>query len=208
MNKINKLLILFLVLIYGCKKIDRDEKIISQSINSFNMNIYSNEGNRLYSIKSPYSSYDKGSSILNLKSSTIHLFTDNKADYIINSDKSKLSNNNKLIELKGNVLIKSLPQKVNVLSANNFTWNIDNSDYLLTGDVNFENDEIRLSSNKAIFNKGSKIIEFFNPVKYIIKGKDSQNSYEINSENAYYNIDTNTVIFKSNKEKVRSNIYF
>ena len=172
------------------------------------MNIYSNEGNRLYSIKSPYSSFDRENSILNLKSSAIKLFTNNKAEYIINSDKSKLSNNNKLIELNGNVIIKSLPEKTNILNANNFAWNINSSEYLLTGNVKFENDEITLSSNKATFNKESKIIEFYNPVKYIIKDKDAQNSYEINSENAYYNIETKSVIFKSNKQKVRSKIYF
>ena len=208
MNKITKLLILFLILIYGCKNIEKDENLISQSIKSFNMNIYSNEGNRLYSIKSPYSSFDRENSILNLKSSAIKLFTNNKAEYIINSDKSKLSNNNKLIELNGNVIIKSLPEKTNILNANNFAWNINSSEYLLTGNVKFENDEITLSSNKATFNKESKIIEFYNPVKYIIKDKDAQNSYEINSENAYYNIETKSVIFKSNKQKVRSKIYF
>ena len=208
MNKITKLLILFLILIYGCKNIEKDENLISQSIKSFNMNIYSNEGNRLYSIKSPYSSFDRENSILNLKSSAIKLFTNNKAEYIINSDQSKLSNNNKLIELNGNVIIKSLPEKTNILNANNFAWNINSSEYLLTGNVKFENDEITLSSNKATFNKESKIIEFYNPVKYIIKDKDAQNSYEINSENAYYNIETKSVIFKSNKQKVRSKIYF
>ena len=208
MNKINKLLLIFLVLSYGCKNINNDKKIISQSINSFNMNIFSNEGNKLYSIKSPYSIYDRENSILNLKSSTINLYTKNKAEYIINSNKSRLSNNNKLIELNGNVIIKSLPQKNNVLNANKFTWNINSSEYILTGDVKFENEEISLSSNKAIFNKSTKIIEFFNPVKYIIKNKNAQNSYEINSENAYYNIDKKSVIFKSTKERVRSKVYF
>ena len=34
------------------------------------------------------------------------------------------------------------------------------------------------------------IIEFFNPVKYIIKNDNNENKYEINSENAYYNLNT------------------
>ncbi len=36
--------------------------------------------------------------------------------------------------------------------------------------------------------------------------KDS--GYEINSENAYYNIDNKSVNFKSKEERVRSKIYF
>ena len=40
----------------------------------------------------------------NLKETTINLFKEDKSKYIITSDKSKISNNNKLIELNGNVL--------------------------------------------------------------------------------------------------------
>ena len=52
------------------------------------------------------------------------------------------------------------------------------------------------------------IIEFFNPVKYIIKNDNNENKYEINSENAYYNIETESVSFGAKNKRVRSIIYF
>ena len=207
MNKLYISLILIPILTYGCRIRDIDNNIHTQSIDSFTMNIFSNTGNKLFTIKSPYSSYNKENNIFNLKDTTIYLFKDNEPEYIINSDNSKLSNN-KLLELKGNVLLKTLLRENDVIYANSFTWNIDNSEYLLTGNVKFENNAITLSSNKAIMNKGDDIIEFFNPVKYIIKSSDNKNSYEINSENAYYDINTKSVSFRSIEKRVRSKIYF
>ena len=207
MNKLYISLILIPILTYGCKIRDIDNNIYTQSIDSFTMNIFSSKGNKIFTIKSPFSSYNKENNIFNLKDTTIYLFKDNEPQYIINSDKSKLSNN-KLLELKGNVLLKTLLRENDVIYANSFTWNIDNSEYLLTGNVKFENNTIALSSNKAILNKGNDIIEFFNPVKYIIKSRANKNSYEINSENAYYDINTKSVSFRSIEKRVRSKIYF
>ena len=207
MNKLYISLILIPILTYGCRIRDIDDNIYTQSIDSFTMNIFSNKGNKIFTIKSPYSSYNKENNIFNLKDTTIYLFKDNEPEYIINSDNSKLSNN-KLLELKGNVLLKTLLRENDVIYANSFTWNIDNSEYLLTGNVKFENNTIALSSNKAILNKGNNIIEFFNPVKYIIKSSANKNSYEINSENAYYDINTKSVSFRSMEKRVRSKIYF
>ena len=72
----------------------------------------------------------------------------------------------------------------------------------------FENQTISLISNKATLNNTNNVIEFYNPVKYIIKGSNKDSGYEINSENAFYNIKTKSVSFKSKKDKVRSKIYF
>ena len=55
MNKLYKLLILVPIMIIGCKTKEVDNKLISQSINSLNMNIFSSNGKKLLSIKSPYS---------------------------------------------------------------------------------------------------------------------------------------------------------
>ena len=207
MNKLYISLILIPILTYGCRIKDIDNNIYTQSIDSFTMNIFSSKGNKIFTIKSPFSSYNKENNIFNLKDTTIYLFKDNEPQYIINSDNSKLSNN-KLLELKGNVLLKTLLRENDVIYANSFTWNIDNSEYLLTGNVKFENNTIALSSNKAILNKSNNIIEFFNPVKYIIKSSANKNSYEINSENAYYDINTKSVSFRSIEKRVRSKIYF
>ena len=208
MNKLYKLLFLLLFIVYGCKNKGIDEKYLSQSINTFNMNIFSKEGKKLLSIKTPYSYYDKKRNTFRLKETTINLFKDNKLEYIINSDISKLSNNNKLLELDGNVLVKTIIQQGDKLTANSFTWNIQNSDYLLIGNVKFENSLVTLNSNKAILNKSTNIIEFFNPVKYKFKDNMKDSGYEINSENAYYDIDNKSVNFKSKEERVRSKIYF
>ena len=208
MNRLYKLLLLLPLIIIGCKNKEIDENYLSQSINTLNMNIFSKEGEKLISIKSPYSNYDKERNTFDLKETTINLFKDNNLEYIINSDNSKLSNNNKLLELDGNVLVKTIIQQGDKLTANSFTWNIQNSEFLLIGNVKFENSLVTLSSNKAILKKSTNIIEFFNPVKYKFKDNMKDSGYEINSENAYYNIDNKSVNFKSKEERVRSKIYF
>ena len=172
------------------------------------MNIYSSEGIKLLSIKSPYSNFEHEKNIFNLENTTIKLFKDNKSEYIITSDNSKLTNNNKLIELKGNVIIKTLTEMEGKLYSNSFLWNIENSEFVLVGNVKFKNDSITLSSNKAILNKANNIIEFFNPVKYKVYDSNNERGYEVSSQNAYYNIDTKSVNFRSKEDRVRTKIYF
>tara|TARA_S200000501_G_scaffold318592_1_gene312463 strand:- start:320 stop:946 length:627 start_codon:yes stop_codon:yes gene_type:complete len=208
MNKFYRLLFFILILITGCKTINDDEKKITQSINSLNMNIYSSEGHKLVSIKSPYSNYDKDKNIFNLRETTIKLFKNNKSEYKISSDNSIISNNNKLIELNGNVIVETLIKKQDILYSNSFTWNIKNSEFLLVGNVKYKNESLSLSSNKAILNKSNNIIEFFSPVQYKFIDNNNEKRYEVNAQNAYYNIDTRSVIFRSNEERVRSKIYF
>ena len=208
MNRWFKLCLILPLIIIGCKNKEIDEKYLSQSINTMNMNIFSRKGEKLITIKSPFSNYDRERNTFNLKDTTINIFKDNNLEYIINSDNSKLSNNNKLVELDGNVLVKTIIQQGDKLTANSFTWNIQNSDYLLIGNVKFENSLVTLNSNKAILNKSTNIIEFFNPVKYKFKDNMKDSGYEINSENAYYDIDKKSVIFKSKEARVRSKIYF
>ena len=208
MNKLYKPLFLIPLIIIGCKNKNIDKKYLSQSINNLNMNIFSKEGVKMFFIKSPNSYYDKETNNFKLKETTINIFKDNKVEYIINSDKSKLSNNNKLIELNGNVLVKKINQQDDKITANSFTWNIQKSEYLLIGNVKLENNSVTLSSNKAVLKKSTNIIEFFNPVKYKFKDNIKDSGYEIKSENAYYNIDTKSLNFKSKEERVRSKIYF
>ena len=109
--------------------------------------------------------------------------------------------------MKGNVQLKTLKKDGDILYADNFTWNIENTNYLLEGNIRFENQNIILNSGKAILDSDN-IIEFFKPVKYIIKDENNENKYEINSENAYYNLDTESVSFKAKDKRVKSIIYF
>jgi len=172
------------------------------------MNIYTEEGKKSLTIKSPYSNYDKINNTFKLNETTINLFKDNELEYIINSDNSEISNNNQLIELSGNVFVTSINNKEDKLSANSFSWNTKNSSYILVGNVYYKNETITLTSNKAILNKDDNIIEFFNPVKYKMNDRNNKNKYKINSNHAYYNIKTKSLIFKSNEERVRSKLYF
>ena len=208
MNNFYRLIILFPFFILGCiPKVIEENKIFLKKIDSLNMNIFSNKGIKIYSITSPNSTYDKVKLEFNLKKTTISIYDGENIKYIINSDSSTLSNNNKNVELNGNVELRSLNKENDNLYGDNLIWNINESYYELIGNVRFENTNIKLSSTKAILDKDN-IIEFFNPVKYIIKDENNDSKYEINSENAYYNLDTESVSFKAKDKRVKSIIYF
>ena len=207
MNNIYRLIIFFPVFIIGCTPKLIEENKILKKIDSLNMNIFSNTGEKIYSITSPNSIYDRIKLKFNLKKTTISIFDGENIKYIIKSDSSTLSDNNKLVELNGNVELRTINQDSDYLYGDNLIWNIDDSIYKLIGNVRFENSNVKLSSSKAILAKDN-IIEFFNPVKYIINADDKENKYEINSENAYYNLNTDSLSFIAKDKRVRSRIYF
>ena len=207
MSKIYRLIIFLSFLILGCAPNVIEENKVIQKIERLDMNIFSEEGDKIYSISSPNSSYD----IIELKFESnkpiINIFNGEETKYIISAEESTLSDNNKLLKLKGNVKLKTLKKDEDILYADNFIWNIENTNYLLEGNIRFENRSIILNSGKAILGSDN-IIEFFNPVKYIIKDENNENKYEINSENAYYNLNTESVSFKAKDKRVKSIIYF
>jgi len=191
----------------GCVPNVIEENKVTQKIDSLDMNIFSKKGEKIYSITSPNSSYDNIELKFELKKPIINIFNGEETKYIISSEESLLSDNNKLLKLKGNVKLKTLKKDGDILYADNFTWNIENTNYLLEGNIRFENQNIILNSGKALLDSDN-IIEFFNPVKYIIKDENNDNRYEINSENAYYNLNTESVSFKAKDKRVKSIIYF
>ena len=191
----------------GCAPNIINENKVKQKIDSLDMTIFSKSGDKIYSITSPNSSYDNVELKFESKKPLIYLFNGEETKYIISSQESTLSDNNKLLKLKGNVKLKTLKKDEDILYADNFTWNIENTNYLLEGNIRFENQNIILNSGKAILDTDN-IIEFFNPVKYIIKDENNENKYEINSENAYYNLITESVSFKAKDKRVKSIIYF
>ncbi len=208
MNKIYRLIFFLSVFINGCApKVIEDSEVILKKIDTLNMNIFSNKGEKIYSITSPNSTYDKVNLEFNLLRTTISIYDGENIKYIINSDSSTLSDNNKIVELNGNVELRSLNKDNDYLFGDNLIWNINESKYELIGNVGFENTNVKMSSNKAVLGKDN-IIEFFNPVKYTIKDNNAENKYEINSENAFYNLDTNSLSFKAKDTRVRSKIYF
>ena len=207
MSKIYRLIIFLPFFILGCAPNVIDENKVIQKIDSLDMNIFSKRGDKIYSITSPNSSYDIIELKFELKKPIINIFDGENTKYIISSEESTLSNNNKLLKLKGNVKLKTLKKEEDILYADIFIWNIEKTNYLLEGNIRFENQNIILNSGKAILGSDN-IIEFFNPVKYIIKDENNENKYEINSENAYYNLNTESVSFKAKDKRVKSIIYF
>ena len=191
----------------GCAPNVIDENKVTQKIESLDMNIFSQNGDKIYSITSPYSTYNNIENKFQLKKTSINLFEDKEIKYIINSDESTLSDNNKLLKLKGNVKLKTVNHNQDVLEGDNFIWKIEETDYLLKGNIRFENNDIILNSAKAKLSKDD-IIEFFNPVKYTVKDKNNKKKSETKAENAYYNIKTESLSFGSNDKRVRSIIYF
>tara|TARA_A100001388_G_C28611532_1_gene423084 strand:- start:27 stop:650 length:624 start_codon:yes stop_codon:yes gene_type:complete len=207
MTKIYNLIIFLPFFILGCAPNVIEENKVTQKIESLNMNIFSKKGDKIYSISSPKSSYSNIELKFKLKNPTIKIFKGKETKYIVSSNESTLSENNKILKLKGNVILKTLEQNEDILQADNFIWNIDETNYLLEGNIRFENENITLYSGKAKL-EADNIIEFYNPVKYIIKDANNENKYEINSENAYYNLETEAVSFKAKDNRVQSIIYF
>ncbi len=191
----------------GCAPNVIDKNKVIQKIDSLDMTIFSKSGDKVYSITSLNSSYNNIELKFELKKPIINILNGEETKYIISSEESSLSDNNKLLQLKGNVKLKTPKKDGDILYADNFVWNIENANYLLEGNIKFENQNIILNSWKAILDSDN-IIEFFNPVKYIIKDENNENKYEIYSENAYYNLNTESVSFKAKDKRVKSIIYF
>ena len=207
MSNIYRLIIFLPLFMIGCVPNGIDENKVIQKIESLDMTIFSKNGDKKYSITSPNSSYDNIELKFDLKKPIINILKGKETKYIISSEESTLSDNNKLLKLKGNVKLKTLKKDEDVLYADYFIWNIEKTNYLLEGNIRFENQNIILNSGKAILGSDN-IIEFFNPVKYIIKDENNENKYEINTENAFYNLNTGSVSFEGKDKRVKSIIYF
>ena len=116
---------------FGCAPNAIEENKVIQKIDSLDMNIFSKRGDKIYSITSPNSSYNNNELKFEFKKPIINIFNGEETKYIISSEESTLSDNNNLLKLKGNVKFKTLKQDEDVLYADNFIWNIDETNYLL-----------------------------------------------------------------------------
>ena len=208
MNRVFYLIcILSSFLICGCdintRKVDKSILIIEE----FNLNHYSKNGNKLYMLDSPYSVFNQTDQSYLLNKTNIKFFDKENVKYNVNSDSAKLLNN-KFLELKGNVEINDYNNNKSIIKSNNLFWDIDKTEFILEGNVSLVNNIINLNSSKALFDKKEDIIIFYNPIKYNYKDEDGIRKYNISSENAYYNISTKNVIFKSKDDKVKSKLIF
>ena len=207
MSNIYRFIIFLPFIILGCAPKIIEENKVTQKIENLDIKIFSQNGDKIYSITSPYSTYNNIENKFQLKKTYINLFKGKEIKYIIESDESTLSDNNKLLKLKGNVKLKTVMQNEDVLEGDNFIWKIEENEYLLVGNIKFENNDMILNSAKAKLSKDD-IIEFFNPVKYIIKDENNNNRSETKAENAYYNIKKESLSFGSNNKRLRSIINF
>ena len=185
------------------QKVDKSILIIEK----FNLNHYSQNGSKLYMLDTPYSVFNQTDQSYLLNKTNIKFFDNEKVKYNVSSDSAKLLNN-KFLELKGNIEINDFNNDKTIIKSNNLFWDIDKSEFILEGNVSLFNNIINLSSSKALFDKKDDIIIFYNPIKYNYKDADGIRKYNISSENAYYNILTKDVIFKSKNDKVKSKLVF
>jgi len=208
MRNIYSLIIFLPFVMLGCSPNVIEENKAIQKIDSLDMNIFSKKGEKIYSLTSPNSIYNNIKLNYESEKPIINIFNGEEIEYIISSNESILSDNNKLLILKGNVELKTVNQDEEFIYADNFVWNIEETNtYLLEGNIRFEDQNIILYSGKAKLGSDN-IIEFFYPVKYIVKGENNDNKYETTSENAYYNIETKSLSFKAIDKRVKSIIYF
>ena len=176
-------------------------------IEDFNLNHYSKNGTKVYMLETPYSVFNQTDQSYLLNKTNIKFFDKENVKYNVNSDSAMLLNN-KFLELKGNVEINDFNNNKTIIKSNNLFWDIDKSEFILEGKVSLVNNIINLSSSRALFDKKDDIILFYNPIKYNYKDEEGIRKYNISSENAYYNISTKDVIFKSKNDKVKSKLIF
>ena len=176
-------------------------------IEDFNLQHYSKNGSKLYMLETPYSVLNQTDQSYLLNKTNIKFFDQENVKYNVNSDSAKLLNN-KFLELKGNVEINDFNNNKTIIKSNNLFWDIDKSEFILEGEVSLVNNIINLSSSKALFDKRDDTILFYNPIKYNYIDEEGIRKYNISSENAYYNISTKDVIFKSKNDKVKSKLIF
>ncbi len=187
----------------GTNKLEKSVLIIEK----FNLNHYSKNGSKVFMLDTPYSVFNQTDQSYLLNKTNIKFYNKDNVKYNVNSDSAKLLKN-KFLELKGNVEINDFNKDKTIIKSNNLFWDIDKSEFILEGNVSLVNNTINLNSSKALLDKKEDIIMFYNPVKYNYKDLDSIKKYNISSENAYYNITTKDVIFKSNNKKVKSKLVF
>ena len=178
------------------------------AIDDFSMTHFEINGDKSYSISSPKSLFIKDIQVYKLDKTKILFSEENKISYIIKSLKSSLLNSNKNIKLEGDVRLFDINNKANTIYANKAFWNIDKYEFTLIGDVILNNNSIKVESSKAILNKKENIIEFFKPVKYRYLNNSSTVNYKVKADNAYYDINKETLLFESKKERVKSKINF
>ena len=85
MSNIYRIIIFLPLFMLGCTPNAIDENKVKQNINSLDMTIFSKNGEKIYSITSPNSSYDNIDLEFNLKNPIINILNGEETKYIISS---------------------------------------------------------------------------------------------------------------------------
>ena len=83
MNNIYRIIIFLPFFMIGCAPNVIDENKVIQKMDNLDMNIFSKTGVKIYSITSPYSTYNSDFEF-QLKNTTINIFNGEETKYIIN----------------------------------------------------------------------------------------------------------------------------
>ncbi len=209
MNKLKYLFISLSFFLSSCNLSNSENDAINLIVNDFNMTQLSSSGDKIYDIISPKSNFNKNAQIYLLDKTKIIFYEEKKPKYIVNSNKAQLLNH-EIIKLSGEIIMVDVSDENNIINADNFSWDTKKSYFILEGNVRINNNNVDLISSKAFLNKKSDVIEFSKPVKYNYKPNNNNSTYNISSNNAYYDLRNKNLIFKSesDKERVKSNITF
>ena len=195
-----------LLITIGCNFDKNIREDVQLKVEEFNLSQLYRNGEKLYTIYSPISKFNQTEQIYKLDNTNIKFYDNNELKYIINSNNAVLDNNNKVVKLIGEIKIIDITEEDNVINADNLVWNINKSEFILEGNVTLNDSFKNLKSSKAILNKNTDIIEFFQPVKYEYKEKKTKTNFKISAKSAFYNLKTKSMVFKSESDRVRSNL--
>ena len=88
MSNIYRLIVFIPLFILGCAPNVIDENKVKQKIDSLDINIFSKNGEIIYSVLSPDSSYNNSELKFELKKPTINIYKGEETKYIISSEES------------------------------------------------------------------------------------------------------------------------
>ena len=213
-NYLYYILILFSIFpLFSCQQSKRQSLEIDNKsyINNFEL-IQENPLNQTsIVINSPKAIIDPLNNDIEIFNSVIKILNHDKPEIEVKSGNSFLNNSKNLISAYNNVLISLLDSKNSYIKTNSFDWDINKSYIDLDNnlDINFENTKI-ISTNGS-YTIDLRILDL-NNIKFdrSIFNNAGQKLYQIKieSDNAKWYKDENSIEFSSNNRQVESTIDF
>ena len=215
MNKIYLyfLLLLTFIPLFSCQRTQYKSQVIDTNsyINNFELLQKNQKNYNNIRITSPRAIIDNKSNDIEIFNSSIEILDTNGNDISVIADKSILNNSLKLISVYKNVKISLIDTKNYFIKTDSFNWDLKTSNINLDSplDINLETTQIK--SSGGIYNIKSGILSINNnKFNRRILNSDGEENYqiEINSDNAKWIKNNNTLEFTSNNKQVESTINF